>query len=117
MHGRDASPVQPLAEANVISQPGAPLSPDLCPPTPDGVPEAVDAALDSRSALRSAQDQWSQCDTESADYRRIVAEYEHRLADSLGDRVQLREAMRGFGAYYAGEVSRQSTLCSVCTRR
>jgi hypothetical protein len=83
----------------VILQPAVPIPPDLCPPTPDGVTEAVDAAVDSGSALRSAQEQWSQGDTESANYRRIVAEYEHRLAESLGDRVQLREAMRAFGAY------------------
>jgi hypothetical protein len=82
-----------------MSQPVVPMNTGPCPPTPGEVPQAVDAALESRSALRAAQDQWNQCETDSVSYRRIVGEYEHRLADSLGDRVRLREEMRGFGAY------------------
>jgi hypothetical protein len=70
-----------------------------CPPTPDHVPDAVGVALESQSALRVVQQQWNRTDTESARYHRIVAEYEHRLADSLGDRARLREEMRAFGAY------------------
>jgi hypothetical protein len=72
---------------------------DLCPPTPDEVPEAVDAAVESHSALRDVQQHWAGIDTESANYRRIAAEYEHRLAESLGDRARLRSEMRAFGAY------------------
>jgi hypothetical protein len=70
-----------------------PITTDRCPPTPNEVPEAVDAAVESRSALLIAQKRWS------ARYRQIVAAYERRLADSLGDRVRLREEMLAFGAY------------------
>jgi hypothetical protein len=78
-----------------------PVTAGLCPPTPNEVPEAVDAAVESRSALLIAQKRWSDTSagTVSARYRRIVAEYERRLADSLGDRVRLREDMLAFGAY------------------
>ena len=78
-----------------------PITTDRCPPTPNGLPEAVDAAVESRSALLIAQNRWSDtsADAVSARYRRIVAEYERRLADSLGDRVRLREEMLAFGAY------------------
>jgi hypothetical protein len=78
-----------------------PSTTDRCPPTPNEIPEAVDAAVESRSALLIAQKRWSDtsADTVSARHRQIVAEYEHRLADSLGDRVRLREEMLAFGAY------------------
>jgi hypothetical protein len=76
-----------------------PTTTDPCPPTPDHVPDAVDAAVESQSALRVVQQHWNSADTESASYHRIVAEYEHRLADSLGDRARLRVEMRAFGAY------------------
>ena len=78
-----------------------PITTGICPPTPDQVPGAVDAAVESRSALLIAQKRWSDtsADTASVRYRQIVAEYEHRLADSLGDRVRLREEMLAFGAY------------------
>jgi hypothetical protein len=78
-----------------------PITTATCPPTPDGVPDAVDAAVESRSALLIAQKRWSDsgAGAESARYRQIVAEYEHRLADSLGDRLRLREEMLAFGAY------------------
>jgi hypothetical protein len=77
------------------------ITTDRCPPTPNEVPEAADAAVESRSALLIAQKRWSNTSagTASARYRQIVAEYEHRLADSLGDRVRLREEMLAFGAY------------------
>jgi hypothetical protein len=78
-----------------------PITTDRCPPTPSEVPEAVDVAVESRSALLIAQIKWSDASAgiESARHRQIVAEYEHRLADSLGDRVRLREEMLAFGAY------------------
>jgi hypothetical protein len=75
------------------------MSTDPCPPTPHAVPEAVDAALESHTAARSAKQQWDRVEPENISYRRIVAEYEHRLAEALEDRARLQEEMRAFGAY------------------
>jgi hypothetical protein len=76
-----------------------PITMERCPPTPNEVPEAVDAAVESRSALLIAQKRWSDTSAGTERYHQIVAEYEHCLADSLGDRVRLREEMLAFGAY------------------
>lgn len=83
----------------MIPQSAVPFGTGPCPPTPNEVPEAVDTALESHLTLRVAQQRWSRSDTEGASHRRIVAEYERRVADSLRDRVRLREEMLAFGAY------------------
>lgn len=83
----------------MTSQYSAPARTDPCPRTPEQVPDAVDTAVASRSALAALQRQRDTLEDESTTYRRLVAEYDHRLAESLDDQARLRTEMRAFGQY------------------
>lgn len=63
---------------------------------------AVDTAAASQSALSTLRRQRDLVEGENPTYRRLVAEYEHRLAESLDDRAQLRTQMHAFGRYLRG---------------
>src|SRR6185437_6750847 len=94
-------------------QPSLPMTID-CPPTPNEIPAVLDAAIESHAELRSAKRAWSVTDAQSVTYRRIVVEYEQRLADALSDRARLREAILAFGMYlYAEALPRQHVIFCV----